>query len=174
MSLKLFFASLQKTFIEQQSGTIKYFNKNKEQAKQVLLFRKNYTETFLNCLSNETNLNIFPLFPDKSLFKYIHSLTVCNFREPSEGSPLLLSLSPEGVGPPPLVWKKKKKKEVAYRDRLGYYSVFMVPSCVVRPKRRPRVKALCKIYVHAAVSVGGKINIASLMHGDDWVLSDWQ
>lgn len=43
----------------------------------------------------------------------------------------------------------------------------MVPSCVVRPKQRLQVKASCKIYVHAAVSVGGKINIAGLMHGDD-------
>lgn len=52
----------------------------------------------------------------------------------------------------------------------GYYSALTVPSCVVRPKRRPQVKASCKIYVHAAVSAGEKkkkINIAGVMHGDD-------
>lgn len=51
--------------------------------------------------------------------------------------------------------------------RPGLYSLSMVPSCVVRPRRSPRVKASCKMYVHAAVSVGGKINIVDLMHRDD-------
>lgn len=49
----------------------------------------------------------------------------------------------------------EKESASACQDRLDYYSVFMVPSCVVRPKQRPQVKASCKIYVHAAVSVGG-------------------
>lgn len=76
--------------------------------------------------------------------------------------------------PPPPPPSLRKRSLSAWKNTLGYYRVFMVPSCVVRPKRRPRVKASCKIYVHAAVTVGGKINIAGLMHGDDWVLSDWQ
>lgn len=83
------------------------------------------------------------------------------------GSPAFVLQSPEGVEPPPPALPLPEKSLSAWQDRPGYYSVFMVPSCVVRPKRRPRVKASCKIYVHAAVSVGGKINIAGLMHGDD-------
>lgn len=77
---------------------------------------------------------------------------------------------PPALPPIPL----RKRGRPAWGNRLGYYGAFMLPSCVVWPKQRPRVKASCKIYVHAAVSVGGKINIAGLMHGDDWVLSDWQ
>lgn len=78
--------------------------------------------------------------------------------------------TPPALPPIPL----RKRGRPAWGNRLGYYRAFMLPSCVVWPKQRPRVKASCKIYVHAAVSVGGKINIAGLMHGDDWVLSDWQ
>lgn len=77
---------------------------------------------------------------------------------------------PPALPPIPL----RKRGRPAWGNRPGYYGAFMLPSCVVWPKQRPRVKASCKIYVHAAVSVGGKINIAGLMHGDDWVLSDWQ
>lgn len=68
----------------------------------------------------------------------------------------------------------KKKGPACLGEQTGVYGAFMLPSCVVWPTQRPWVKASCKIYVHAAVSVGGKINIAGLMHGDDWVLSDWQ
>ena len=110
----------------------------------------------------QTLLNTYPPSFGQRRFSLLYN-SVCNSLVPSEGSLAFVLQSPQGVGPNPSppAW-------------LGYYSVFMVPSCVVRPKRRPRVKASCKMYVHAAVSVGGKINIAGLMHGDDWVLSDWQ
>lgn len=40
-------------------------------------------------------------------------------------------------------------------------------------RRVYKVKGSCKIYAYMAVSVGGKINTAGLMHRNEWVLSDW-
>ena len=66
-----------------------------------------------------------------------------------------------------LQWSLEPRSSLLALAGQGYHSLSMVPSRVVRPRRRPRVKASCKMYVHAAVSVGGKINIVDLMHRDD-------
>lgn len=132
-------------------------------------------KTFLNQMTDKTNFYIHWDFPNFGFTLISNTMwTVCDIAEPSKRSLAFVLQRPEAPGSLPQPPSLRKRSPSAWENTLGYYRVFMVPSCVVRPKRRPRVKASCKIYVHAAVTVGGKINIAGLMHGDDWVLSDWQ